>query len=292
MEGIILRGIGSFYSVEAPDGAVYTVRPQGKLKHMRMKPKIGDAVEFVPGSKDEDGWLSAILPRKNELVRPPVANIDLLLIVVPAAHPNPDLLLIDQLLFTARKAAIPVRLIVNKSDLAPEVAESITEAYRSADVDPVAVSAYTGAGIDALRDSLAGKTYALAGQSGIGKTTLINALNGFDLETGDLSEKIERGKHTTRRVELLHGAGGSKVLDTPGFSLIETELMPPEALEKLYPEFLPFLGNCRFTPCAHIAEPDCAVKDAVKSGAISSERYERYILLYNEMKERWSRRYD
>ena len=292
MQGIILRGIGSFYYALDDEGTVHTLRAQGKLRRERLKPKVGDRVELTPGDDDEHGWILGILPRKNELVRPPVANIDVIAIVVAAATPDPDLLLTDRLMLNARRAGIDVRLVINKCDLDPENAQRIADQYRGAGVEPVMVCAGKKEGLDPLREILKGKIHALAGQSGAGKSTLINALYGLNMETGDLSRKIERGKNTTRHCELVPVEGGGMVLDTPGFSLLETELFDPVELKESWPEFEKYEGQCFFQPCYHATEPRCAVRDAVAEGEIDPERHGRYCALLDEMKQRWRERYD
>ena len=292
MQGIILRGIGGFYYALDDAGTVHTLRAQAKIRRERLKPLVGDRVEIEPGQGEEHGWILKILPRKTELVRPPVANIDLIVIVAAAATPDPDLMLMDRLMLNARRAGIEVRFVVNKCDLDPESAQDLVEQYRGANVSPMLVSAATGEGIDALRESLKGRVHALAGQSGAGKSSLINALYGFKLETGDLSRKIERGKNTTRHSELIPVEGGGMVLDTPGFSLLETGLLDPNELQNFYPEFVPYQGQCFFSPCAHVTEPRCAVRAAVTEGEISEQRHERYAALLEETKIRWRDRYD
>lgn len=292
MQGIILRGIGGFYYALDDDGQIHTLRAQGKIRRERMKPKVGDRVEITPGEGEEHGWIHHILPRRNELVRPPVANIDLIVIVVAAATPDPDLMMVDRLMMNARRSGIDVRMVINKCDLAPESAADIANQYRGAGVDPIMVSARTGEGLDELKECLQGKVHALAGQSGAGKSTTINALYGFSLETGDLSRKIERGKNTTRHCELIPVPGGGMVLDTPGFSLLETDLFEPVELKDSYPEFTLYEGKCFFQPCYHATEPRCAVRDAVEEGEIDNQRHERYKALLDEMKQRWRDRYD
>lgn len=291
MQGILLKGVGGFYYARTEDESVYTLRAQGKLRRDRMKPKVGDRVEFSPGTGEEHGWILRVEPRKNELTRPPVANVDVIAIVVAAATPEPDLLLADRLMLNARRAGIGVQLVVSKYDLDPERAEAICRQYRGADANPIAVSSANGTGIDELREMLKGKIHALAGQSGAGKSTLINALYGLNTETGDLSKKIERGKNTTRHCELIPVSGGM-VLDTPGFSLLESDPFDPVELKDGYPEFAPYEGQCFFHPCYHATEPKCAVLNAVKEGAIDSERHARYVALLEETKERWRERYD
>lgn len=292
MTGTVLRGIGGFYYVLGTDKIEYTLRAQSKIRRVHLKPMVGDSVEFVPGSGEEEGWLKAILPRRTELLRPPVANIDAVVLTLAASSPQADELLIDRLMLFARGKNIACYLAVNKSDEDGDNAAFLTSQYEKCCDGVFAVSAKTGEGLDALRGALQGKIHAFAGQSGVGKSSLINALYGFSLDTGSISERIERGKHTTRSSCLIPVEGGGAVLDTPGFSLLESELIEPEKLQELYPEFVPYLGKCRFSPCMHDAEPDCAVKEALAAGSISVPRYERYKLLLSEMKERWNKRYD
>lgn len=292
MQGIILRGIGGFYYAMDDTGTVHTLKAQAKLRRERLKPKVGDRIELSPGEGEEYGWILGILPRRNELTRPPVANIDVICIVVAAATPDPDLLLADRLMLNARRAGVDVQLVINKCDLDPAGAEAIAAQYRGAGAEPVLVSAAKGEGLEALRTMLRGKTHALAGQSGAGKSTLINALYGLRMETGDLSRKIERGKNTTRHCELVPVEGGGMVLDTPGFSLLETELFDPVELKEFWPEFAEYEGQCFFQPCYHATEPRCAVREAVADGKIDAQRHERYVALLDEMRQRWRERYD
>lgn len=292
MQGTILRGIGGFYYAMDDDGTIHTLRAQGKIRRERLKPKVGDRVELTPGEGEEHGWIHQILPRRNELVRPPVANIDRIVVVVAAATPDPDLTLADRMLINARRAGIEAMLVVNKSDLNPETAADIVNQYRGADVSPMAISASTGEGLNALRQALRGKIHALSGQSGAGKSTLVNALYGLSAETGDLSRKIERGKNTTRHCELIPVPEGGMVLDTPGFSLLETDVFDPVELKESYPEFAEYEGQCFFQPCYHATEPRCAVREAVAEEKIDAQRHERYAALLNEMKQRWRERYD
>lgn len=292
MRGTILKGIGGFYYALSEDGAIYTLRAQAKIRRERLKPMVGDLVELTPSQGEEHGWILSIGARKNQLTRPPVSNIDAILIVMAAAAPDPDLAMIDRLILNARLAGIEPRLAVNKSDLDPAGAEGLLSQYARAEVCPMAVCARTGVGVEALRQSLAGKKHALAGQSGAGKSSLINAMYGLTLETGEISQRIERGKNTTRHCELIPVPGGGMVLDTPGFSLLETPLMEPETLKDQYPEFAPYEGRCYFSPCMHASEPNCAVRAAVEEGALSPERHARYAELLLEMRIRWRERYD
>ena len=292
MQGTILRGIGGFYTVMDESGALHTLRAQRKLRRERTKPKVGDRVEMLPGAEGEDGWIQAILPRRNELTRPPVANIDRIVIVASAAAPAADLPLVDSMLLAARRRGIEPLLAVSKYELNPDGAREIASQYRGAGIRVLAVSARTGENVEALRESLRGSVHALAGQSGAGKSTLINALYALSLETGGLSEKIERGKNTTRRSELIPLPSGGMVLDTPGFSLLDAELFDPVELQDSYPEFEPYAGQCYFKPCYHATEPKCRVLEAVAAGEIDAQRHGRYVELLNEMKIKWRERYD
>ena len=292
MRGTILQGIGGFYTALDDEGFEHTLKAQGKLRRERLKPKVGDRVEIAPGEGGDHGWILGILPRRNALERPPVANIDLIVIVAAAATPDPDLMMVDRLMLNARRAGIGVRLVVNKSDLAPERAAEIARQYRGAGADPMVVCADTGEGLDALRAQLRGRVHAFAGQSGAGKSTLINALYGLDQETGSLSRKIERGKNTTRSCRLIPVPGSGMVLDTPGFSLLETDLFDPVELKDAVPEFAPYEGKCFFQPCYHATEPRCAVRAAVAAGGIDGQRHSRYVALLEEQRQKWRDRYD
>ncbi|MBR3928224.1 MAG: ribosome small subunit-dependent GTPase A [Clostridia bacterium] len=292
MTGIILRGIGGFYYVMDETGTVHQLRAQAKIRRVKLTPLVGDRVEFEPARGEMDGWLKEILPRDNSLVRPSVANIDLIVLVCAAASPKIDSLLIDRMLISARKAKIDAMLVINKCDLDRDAAEAIKRRYRGAGIDVMLASAERGEGVEELKKRLLGLTHAFGGQSGVGKSSLINALYSLDLMVGRVSDKIERGKHTTRRCELISVEGGGRVLDTPGFSLLETDLIEPREVSLWYPEFFPYEGKCRFSPCYHAGEPDCCVKDALNEGKFSRERYDSYIEILTEMKERWKNRYD
>lgn len=291
MTGMITRGIGGFYTVRAQEGEEYTLRARGIFRKRRITPLVGDRVEFTPGQGEEDGWIEEILPRTNESLRPPVANVDILLLVI-APLPEPDLLLIDRLIVRAFSGGMQPVLVVNKADMDAQLPGCIAEQYAHTALQVYGVSAATGEGLDALREAMRGHTVCFAGQSAVGKSSLINALFGLQLETGGISRKTERGKHTTRHAQL-HFIEDIRLMDTPGFSLLTLDgTMEPEALRDEYPEYVAYAPQCRFQPCLHDKEPGCAVRTLVEAGALSKERYARYIALLGEVRETWRTRYD
>ena len=291
LRGTLTQILGGFYTVETSNGERYTLRCKKKFRHARVTPLVGDEILFTPGEGEELGWLEDILPRRSECLRPPVANVECLVLVV-APVPEPDLLLIDRLLARARAQGISALLVVGKSDLDPKLAETLSEEYRLAEVPVIAVSARTGEGLDELRDAMRGHLCCFAGQSGVGKSSLLRALTGLELEVGSLSEKIARGRNTTRKAELLTAAG-LRVFDTAGFSLLEPEKdTDPTTLKERYPEFLPYEGQCRFDSCCHDREPGCAVTRAAAEGLLPPERLSRYRTLLSELRETWRNRYD
>lgn len=291
-QGVLVRFFGGFYVAADADGQEYTLRCPKKFRHQRLSPLVGDAVRFTPGQGEEEGWLVEILPRKTECIRPPVANVTLLLVSI-CPSPEPDLLLVDRLLARAKKQGMKTALIVGKCDLdGGALLSQMQEEYRGADCPVLGVSARNKEGLDSVRALMRGADCCcLAGQSGVGKSTLLNALLDLQLETGEISEKIQRGKNTTRYAQLLiHD--GIRVLDTAGFSLLETEKgMEPEKLQELYPEFQPYIGRCRFQPCLHDREPGCAVTQAVQAGEIDGNRVARYRALLADVRLAWKNRY-
>ncbi len=292
-EGRIIKGVGGLYFVEEK-GTAYPCRARGLFRLKKLTPMVGDWAAFEPPKgEDAEGRIVDILPRRNALKRPAVANLDLNMIVIAAGQPQPDWLLVDRLLAQAVEAKLPAALCINKADQADAATiEAWRQQYRHLPAVYV-TSRLQPQSLAALKEALAGKTVCFCGQSGVGKSTLINALSSSgDMEIGDISMRTRRGRHTTRHAQLLPLEGGGYVVDTPGFSLLEMDLMEPAHLADCYPDFTPYGQGCRFIGCLHDREPDCAVKEAVKRGLVDSERYARYRLLLQDMKERWKSRYD
>ena len=290
--GTLVKGVGSFYTVRTEDGTEYTVRCKKKFRRERITPMVGDRVSFTPGQGEEHGWLEEIEPRKTECLRPPVANVTMLVIVI-APVPEPDMVLTDRLISRAFSQGMKVIIVVNKSDLDTVLAEQIRKEYAAAGISVFGISALNRTGLTKLRKTMAdGGLCCLTGQSGAGKSTLLNALLDLNLETGDISRKISRGKNTTRHTELIE-KNGLKVMDTAGFNLLEAEnAMEPEKLKDRWPEFAMYEGKCRFRECLHDREPGCAVTEAAQRGDISEARLNRYRQLLAEAKEVWRERYD
>ena len=283
-EGIIMKALSGFYYVD--DGTtVTTCRGRGKLRHEKLSPLVGDRVAFTPLS-DGQGALDRILPRKNEFYRPAVANIDQLVIIASEAIPVTDPFLIDRVAAIAEGRDCDCIICINKCDLAS--GNELAAIYQAAGFRTIQVSAETGEGIETLREAIAGKLSAFTGNSGVGKSSILNALEpGVVIATGEVSEKLGRGRHTTRHVELFRLSFGAVVADTPGFSSFDVErmeLMRKEELQHCFREFSPFLGECQFQDCAHIKEKGCAVLEAVKAGKIPKSRHQSYVRLYEQAK--------
>ncbi|MBO5247785.1 MAG: ribosome small subunit-dependent GTPase A [Clostridia bacterium] len=277
MEGIVIRGLGGLYEV-LRDGRVYECRGRGGLKRDRNILYVGDRVEF------DQGAIGKILPRRNVLPRPPVANLDKLFIVVALSDPLPNLYTLDKLIVISEHCGIEPVLVLNKTDLEDPL--SVREIYSSVGYPSFSVCAKTGENVDLLRDLMRGRTCAFAGLSGVGKSTLMNALApNFVRQTGEISRKLQRGKHTTRAVELYPFEGGF-LADTPGFSELEFSpcgLHDRSLLADYFPEFEPYSDDCFFRDCAHGKEKGCAVRAAVEEGRISRSRYENYLRMYEEI---------
>lgn len=288
LQGIVLSGHGGFYEVLLASGSSQTCHLRGKLRLNDYEGVwAGDRV-WISIADDGSGMIEGILPRRNFLLRPRIANVDQILAVIAINNPPPDLLLIDKLLIAAEYQGITPLICINKCDLDKKhLAESIAQVYQSTGYQLCVVSAVRGENIDSLLGLMRDKTSLLAGCSGVGKSSLINALlPEADLEVGGVSQRLQRGRHTTRYVSILQLSGGGLIADTPGFSLLDLPAdLLPEQLPRFYPEF-ERLDSCRFDGCLHDKEPDCAVKQAVEQGKIDAERYRRYLKILNELRDR------
>lgn len=280
--GLIIKALSGFYYVRS-ESSVIECKGSGKLRHKGQSPLVGDRVTFSVDASGK-GRIEQILPRKNAFVRPAVANIDALICITSDAVPVTDTYLVDRLSVTAVHNHCQVIICVNKVDTVRS--ERIPEIYRETGFPVICTSAETGEGIEALWSVLSGKICAFTGDSGVGKSSILNALNpAFSLRVGTVSDKLGRGRHTTRHVELFDLGHGTYLIDTPGFASFDMEAAEPvscAALQYDFPEFSPYLGNCRFNDCAHLREPDCAVTRALSEGKIHPKRYRSYQMMYED----------
>lgn len=289
--GRIIRSLSGFYDVQLPEGVV-TCRGRGILRKEQITPLTGDLVEItLEGGK---GMVETVLPRSNSFIRPAVANVDALVLFAANVNPVTEPFLIDRVAAIAGDQNVPCILCVNKSDLDP--AEQLQEIYRKAGFPVICTSAKTGQGIEELRQALKGKLTAFTGNSGVGKSSILNCLcPALTLATGEVSEKLGRGRHTTRHVELYCLGDDTYVMDTPGFSSFDTDQMDvilKENLQYSFPDFAPCLGRCQFADCTHRSEPGCAVRARVEAGQISASRYDSYLRLYEKSAQikQWERK--
>ena len=284
MEGRIVKALSGFYYVDTGE-AVIACRARGKFRHQGVSPLVGDLVTVTPTQAGQ-GMVDEISPRRNQFSRPAVANIDQLVIVASGAVPVTDPFLIDRMITIAEAKECQVIVCFNKSDL--DRAEELYQVYRQAGIEVLHVSAENGEGLERLRDLIAGKVSAFTGNSGVGKSSILNALYpGFGLQVAEVSEKLGRGRHTTRHVELFAADGGF-VIDTPGFSSFDVEQMEhirPEDLGETFREFRPYLGQCQFVSCTHTKEKGCAVLAALRDGKIAPSRHASYVRLYQQARE-------
>ncbi|MBQ7960280.1 MAG: ribosome small subunit-dependent GTPase A [Clostridia bacterium] len=280
-EGVITKGIGGFYYVNTEEG-LFECRARGIFRKRGFAPLVGDCA-VIETSDSSHGVINEVRERKNSLIRPAVANVTRMAVVVAVSSPVPNPYILDKLIASAEFAKLKIAVCFNKSDLGGS--EDLVEAYKNAGFEVVVTSAAENIGIDELKNFLANEITVFAGNSGVGKSSLINRLMERDMfETGTVSEKLERGRHTTRHSELAPLPFGGYIIDTPGFSSFDVNTIPLEGLSDMFREFGNVEGGCRFPDCSHRTEPDCCIINAVRDGKIAVSRHESYVQLYNEIK--------
>ncbi len=289
MNGKIIKGIAGFYYVHVPEKGIYECKAKGIFRKENQKPVVGDDVDMdIIDEETQKGNIVKILPRRNQLIRPAVANISQAVVIFSVVKPEPNLALLDRFLIMMEQQEIPCRICFNKADLATEKQiERLRKEYEASRYPVLFVSAKKQTGLEELREWLSDKTSTVAGPSGVGKSSLINRLQDeVCMETGNISEKIERGKHTTRHAQLISLGENSYIMDTPGFSSLEIPKMEKEDLRFCYPEFAEYENTCKYLGCMHVSEPGCRVKEALAEGVIGKNRYENYTQFFEELKNR------
>lgn len=289
VEGIVIKAYSGYYYVQQ-NSKIWTCRLRGKFRLEKQDVLVGDIVKLKPAD-DNTGIVYEVLPRRTRLLRPPVANVDQAIITFAVKNPEPNLGLLDRFLLLAEEAGIRPVICLNKSDLLLKGIPQWIEIYLKIGYPVLVTSVANSTGIEELKRVLKDKVSVFAGPSGVGKSSLLNALQpGLQLKTGEVSYKLKKGRHTTRHVELIHLTSGGLIADTPGFSSLHLLEIPPEQLVRYFPEMVQYIGACRFTSCSHNKEPNCAVKEAVTRGEISTMRYNSYLQLFTELSNQ-ERRY-
>ena len=291
MEGKIIKGIAGFYYVYGEDGEIYECRAKGIFRKDNQKPLVGDNVEITVLDPEKRGESGEDTSQKNSLIRPAVANVDQAFVIFAMDDPKPNFMLLDRFLIMMEQAGVPAVICFNKKDLAEEEeVRELYDTYRGCGYQVILSSALYEEGIEEIRNILKGKTTVVAGPSGVGKSSLTNLLQQeVQMETGEISRKLKRGKHTTRHSQVIPVGEQTYLMDTPGFSSLYLTDMEEQELKDYFPEFRNYEDQCRFQGCRHIHEPGCCVKEALEAGEISRLRYEDYLSLYEELKEK--RRY-
>ncbi len=289
MKGKIIKGIAGFYYVHVPkNNEIFECKAKGIFRMHNQKPLVGDDVEVDTNNQPEGkGIITRILPRMNDLIRPAVANVDQAMVIFAAAEPSPNLNLLDRFLIMMQHQKVHTIICFNKKDIVKQKEMALLmDTYICSGYEVISISVLQEDGISALRGYLKGKTTVLAGPSGVGKSSLINIISPkAQMEVGSVSEKIKRGKHTTRHSELIYVDDDTYVMDTPGFSSLYIHEVDKEELKDYFNEFNEYMDKCRFIGCMHLNEPGCTVKEALKKGKISSIRYDNYKALYEELKD-------
>lgn len=286
IKGRITKLLGGYYYVAGEDGKYYETRARGIFRHVGKKPVVGDYVEITVDEAHQLHSVEKILERTNSILRPPITNVDQIFLFIPTANPKYNLLLIDKMLAYYESKHVEVVPIISKYDMDPEEAEKLTALYESAVYKVYRLSAYEQKTVESIKKLLPGKTTALSGVSGSGKSTFLNNVLGLNLETGSVSEKTNRGKHTTRHTEIFKGEEGMYLFDTPGFSSMDLSEIESGELDKYFRDFHDYLGQCKFLDCSHRKEPGCRIFKAYTDGDIRSSRYENYLKIYEELSEK------
>lgn len=283
--GIVIKNVNGYFYVQDEVCTVHECKVRGRIKKNKYSLLVGDRVEI-----SDDGFVETILPRKNSMIRPAVANIDQVVFVVAAHEPDINLLLLNKMLVMIEHADIPIVLCINKCDLADSETDELVALYQSIGYTVITTSVYANLGITTLKEILSHKVTAFAGPSGVGKSSLLNAVDSkFAFQTGEVSDKIKRGKHTTRHASLFSLDDDSFIMDTPGFSAIEFSDISLERLPTLFPEFNNYVENCKFSPCYHEHEPVCGVKEAINSNRITPSRYAAYMSIRKDIQSQRKR---